>query len=227
MSDALALMQLLRLVSPALPVGAFAYSQGLEWQVETGAVRDRDSAGRWLEGVLRHALGRCEAPLLHALITAWKLGDQDRVAALNARFLASRESGELRAETVQMGASCRRWLLRLPAVERCFVDALSACAEPAYPTAWSCATVAFAIPASDARLGYLWSWLENQVLAAVKLVPMGQSEGQDLLARLMPLVAEVADAAATIGDDEWSNFAPAFAIASARHEGQYSRLFRS
>lgn len=227
MSDALALMQLLRLASPALPVGAFAYSQGLEWQVETGVVHDRDSAGRWLEGVLRHALGRCEAPLLHALISAWQRRDEGRVGALNARFLASRESGELRAETVQMGASCRRWLLRLPGVEWSFVDVLSACAEPAYPTVWSCAAVAFAIPASAARVAYLWSWLENQVLAAVKLVPLGQSDGQDLLARLMPLVAELATAAATIGDDEWSNFAPAFALASARHEGQYSRLFRS
>ena len=104
------LVRLLQLASPALPVGAYTYSQGLEWAVERGTVRDETSAGRWIGDLIDHGIGRYEAPLVGAMMKAWSAGDNASVTVLNAEFLASREAAELRAETAQMGFSLRRLL---------------------------------------------------------------------------------------------------------------------
>ena len=106
----LQLVRLLQLASPALPVGAYTYSQGLEWAVQSGVIRDEASAGRWVADLLEHGIGGYEAPLVAALIAAWQADDHAEVARLDADFLASRESAELRAETAQMGFSMRRLL---------------------------------------------------------------------------------------------------------------------
>jgi urease accessory protein len=99
--------------------------------------------------------------------------------------------------------------------------------DATFPAAWAFAAHAWSIPAGECALGYAWSWAENQVTAAVKLVPLGQSAGQRMLAKLTPEIARVADTALTLGDDDLSGFAPGYAIASSRHEMQYTRLFRS
>ncbi|HEX6735949.1 MAG TPA: urease accessory protein UreF [Azonexus sp.] len=228
MSASLQLARLLQLSSPALPVGAYTYSQGLEWAIEAGVIADEASAGRWIGDLLRHAIGRYEAPLLAALMAAWQAGDDGEIARLNADFLASREAAELRAETAQMGYSLARLVreLRDPAlagVER----TLARLNETAFPTAWAGLAVAWQIETPAALTAYLWSWAENQVMAALKAVPLGQAAGQRLLAELGGLIPEVAATALHLPENAWSNFTPAFAIACARHETQYSRLFRS
>lgn len=111
--DHFALLRLLQLTSPALPVGAYTYSQGLEWAVHAGAISDEASSGRWIGELLELGVGRFEAPLLVALMGAWSAADGAEVARLNADFLAGRESAELRAETLQMGYSLRRLLTEL------------------------------------------------------------------------------------------------------------------
>ena len=224
----LALARLLQLASPALPVGAYTYSQGLEWAVESGVIRDEADAGRWIADLLRHGIGCYEAPLLVALMQAWRDKDIASVRTLNAEFLASRESAELRAETVQMGFSLRRLLrdLRdeglLP-----LADTLDAQPVVAFPTVWTALTVAWEIEQAAAVTAYLWSWAENQVMAALKAVPLGQAAGQRLLAALAVQIPIVAVDAQKRPKTAWSNFTPGFAIACARHETQYSRLFRS
>lgn len=226
--EPLALARLLQLASPALPVGAYTYSQGLEWAVEAGWIRDEATAGHWIGDLLEHGIGRLEAPLLARLLAAWTAGDEAETARLDADFLASRESAELRTETVQMGFSLVRLLkdLRDPALDAVHAR-LSAWPEVAFPTAWSGIAAAWGIAPLPALTAYLWSWAENQVMAALKAVPLGQAAGQRLLADLGRRIPAVAEAALALPEAAWSNFTPAFAIACARHETQYSRLFRS
>lgn len=224
----LALSRLLQLASPALPVGAYTYSQGLEWAVESGVICDEASAGRWVGDMLTHGIGRFEVPLLAGLMAAWSVQDAAEVARLNSEFLASRESAELRAETVQMGFSLKRLLADLRDESLVPVQAVLAnLPETAFPTAWAGISAVWGIAPADALAAYLWSWAENQVMAALKAVPLGQAAGQRLLTELGARIPAIADAALTLPESDWSNFAPAFAIASARHETQYSRLFRS
>jgi urease accessory protein len=223
------LVRLLQLASPALPVGAYTYSQGLEWAVEAGLVKDEAGVAAWVGDVLAWSISSFEAPLVGRLMAAWTAGDDGEVARLNADFLASRETAELRAETEQMGYSCTRLLADLPAFTSLpgWTARLAAVDGPAFPTAWSCAAAAWHIPAEMALTAYLWAWLENQVMAAVKAVPLGQSAGQRLLSCLGARIAALVEAALVLPEEAWSNYAPGLALASSRHETQYSRLFRS
>ena len=222
-------IRLLQLASPALPVGAYTYSQGLEWAVETGVVRDEAGASRWIGDLLEWSMGRFEAPLVAQLIEAWDAADDTRVAHLNGEFVASRESSELRAETLQMGYSLVRLLAGLDAFASVpgWRTRLAAVPEVSFPAAWSAAAAAWQVPPDMALAAYLWSWLENQAMAAMKLVPLGQSAGQRLLAALGERIPAVAARAAALPEDEWSNFTPGLALACSRHETHYPRLFRS
>ncbi|QSI77515.1 urease accessory protein UreF [Niveibacterium microcysteis] len=227
MSSLAALTRLLHLASPALPVGAFSYSQGLEWAVECGWVSNEAQARDWIGDLMRYGIARCEAPALVAMMRAWRTGEVSEVLRLDAEFLATRESMELRAETVQMGYSCARLLRELESLPAFTRQALTGIGELSYPAAWSAAAAAWTLPPEDAVVAYLWAWLENQVMAAVKIVPLGQSAGQRLLVALGEPIPALARAAMTIGPDKWENFTPGLAWASAMHEGQYTRLFRS
>ncbi len=221
----LVLARLLQLASPALPVGAYTYSQGLEWAVEAGLVRDETSAGQWIGGVLEEGIGRFEAPLAACLQRAWNVADVGEVARLNGEFLASRESSELRAETLQMGYSLCRLLRDLDDFP--LPELLDELPETAFPTVWALAAASWRIPLADSLAAYLWSWCENQVLAALKAVPLGQTAGQRLLLQLGGRIPPLVQRALVLPEAEWSNFAPGFALASSQHETQYSRLFRS
>ena len=228
MTPNLQLVRLLQLASPALPVGAYTYSQGLEWAVESGVIGDEATAGRWIGDLLRFGIGRYEAPLVLALISAWCAANTGEIARLNGEFLASRESAELRAETVQMGFSLHRLVRDLRAPGLSTVESgLASLGEIAFPTAWAGIAAAWQIAPDAALTAYLWSWAENLVMAALKAVPLGQASGQRLLAELGGRIPAVAVDAKKLPENEWSNFTPAFAIACARHETQYSRLFRS
>ncbi|MFP5417872.1 MAG: urease accessory protein UreF [Gammaproteobacteria bacterium] len=219
-----ALVRLLQLTSPALPVGAYSYSQGLEWVVETGAVKNESTALAWINDCLAFGLARFEAVYLAHMLAAWKQDDRARLAALDAEFLASRETAELRAETLQMGHSLARLLADMGGFP---VASLADFAEPSFPLAWSGAAAAWGIPVQDAVAGYLWAWAENQVMAAVKAVPLGQTAGQRMLLALGQRIPALAEAAADSPIDATHNYLPAFAIACSRHETQYTRLFRS
>ena len=203
----MSLARLLQLASPTLPVGAYSYSQGLEAAVEARVVTDAVSAEHWIADVLEFSVARLELAVLRQQL-------REPSQATNDLFLASRETAELRAETAQMGQSLAKLLAELGIgvpVE-----------QPAYPTAYAHAARAWNIAEREALVAYLWSWLENQVMAALKAVPLGQTAGQKMLlalgGRIDTLVAE---------EPQWTNFAPGLAFLSARHETQYSRLFRS
>jgi urease accessory protein len=202
------LARLLQLASPTLPVGAYSYSQALEAAVAAGIVCDAASAQRWIADVLEFSVARMEAPLL------WRMMHGED---LNEIFIASRETAELRAETLQMGHSLCRLL------EELGVDVPRG--DVAFPSAYALAARKWNLEPRAALVGYLWSWLENQVIAAVKTVPLGQTAGQKILFCLGEELDRVADEART--RVEFLNFAPGLALLSARHETQYSRLFRS
>ena len=186
------------------------------------------AAGRWIADLLGHGIGRYEAPLVAALMSAWTAARHPEIRRLNAEFLASRESLELRAETVQMGFSLRRLIRDLRDERLAFVaEQIETLPEVAFPVAWSGVAAQWGIPIEAALTAYLWSWAENQVMAALKAVPLGQASGQRLLAGLGSQIPAIAADARVRPEAAWSNLAPAFAIACARHETQYSRLFRS
>lgn len=225
----LPLLRLLQLASPALPVGAYTYSQGLEWAVESGVVAREADAAAWIGDLLEWSLARFEAPLLASQLAAWACGEDGEVARLNDDFLASRETAELRAETLQMGWSLVRLLTELDAFAALpgWRARLLALDTPCFPTAWSAAAAAWQVPADQALAAYLWAWAENQVMAALKAVPLGQSAGQRLLAMLGERIPALVGQALELPEARWSNYTPGLAIASSRHETQYTRLFRS
>ncbi len=206
----MSLARLLQLASPTLPVGAYSYSQGLEAAIEAGHVKDAESAQKWIGDVLEFSVARMEAPVLQRLI-------REPGQELNDFFVASRETAELRAETLQMGHSLAKLLNDIG------IDV--PITQPAFPGAYAVAVRHWQIPPRDAVVAYLWSWLENQVMAAVKAVPLGQTAGQRILLALGERLEGIADRA--LEEERWSNFAPGLAFLSARHETQYSRLFRS
>jgi urease accessory protein len=209
----MSLVRLLQLASPALPVGAYSYSQGLEAAIEAGIVADAASAKRWIEDVLDFSIGSMEAPVLFRLLT-----EETETENLNALFLASRETAELRAETLQMGYSLRRLLGELGMKD------LPA-GEVAFPTAFAFAARRWDIAPREALLGYLWSWLENQVMAALKGVPLGQTDGQKILLSIGDSLPSIVEQAMDVQSP--ANFAPGLAMLSSRHETQYCRIFRS
>ena len=222
MTTQVALTRLLQLASPALPVGAYSYSQGLESAIDAKIVRDEATALAWIEDVLELTIARMEAPLFLRLHAAWTRGDDADAAHWNALFLASRETAELRAETAQMGYSLTRLLTELGRPH-----GFKEWDEVAMPAAYTWWAVQCGVDASSALVAYGWSWAENQVMAAVKAVPLGQSAGQRLLFALGPRIADVAERAHGVEDEALGSFAPGFAILSSQHETQYSRLFRS
>ena len=221
------LVRLLQLASPALPVGGFSYSQGLEAAVHAGLVRDRASALNWIGDLLEYSSGRIEAPVLLRLIAAWRLDNFAAVKHWNDLFLASRETAELRAETVQMGFSLARLLPQLDGIDSDALTHMNELGEIAYPAAFACVVASWKLPPPAALSAYLWSWAENQVMAALKIVPLGQTDGQRMLLSLGGRLSAIVERASALGDDDIGAFTPGLAIQSSRHETQYSRLFRS
>jgi urease accessory protein len=221
--ERLALLRLCHLVSPALPVGAYAYSQGLEYAVHAGWVGDEGSTLEWLQGQSQHALGTLDLPLLLRLHRSWSAADAAGVQCWTAQLLAARETAELRAEDRHLGAALTRVLVELN-----IVGARSWLTEDStFATLFALAAVRWHIGEDDALSGYLWSWTENQVLAALKLVPLGQSAGQRLLHRLTESMPAIVARARELDDAAIGVGVVAPILASALHESQYSRLFRS
>ncbi len=223
----LGLTRLLQLASPTLPVGAYSYSGGLESAIEEGTVPDARTAEAWIRDVLEFSLGSFEAPLLFRMIKALEADDYGQLARWNALFRSGRETAELRTETLQMGHALVTLLKDLPFCSAAEVARLHGVGALTYPVVYAFAAHHMHVERESALVGYLWSWLENQVMAALKAVPLGQSAGQRMLAGIGADLPAIAQRATQLEDDAMTNFAPGLAIASSRHETQYSRLFRS
>lgn len=221
---------LLQLASAALPIGAFSHSLGLEAAVESGAVHDAASAERWIGDYLDLCWARGDAPLWLRAHAAWETAEPGELQVLNDRLLAVRESSELLLECTQTGHSLRLWLLALPAMPALRPDqreALATLQPLAYATAHALAARALGLTPAIGLHSAGWGLLENLVTAAVKLVPLGQTQGQAVLRRLALRLPTAVAQAMTTGEDTITHFAPMLAIRSAQHETQYSRLFRS
>jgi urease accessory protein len=218
-----ALLQLIWLASPALPIGGFSYSEGLESAVEHALVHDEASAKLWLVAQLHVSLARADLAVVAQAIAAWRASDGARIDELNAWVLQTRETAELRQQTEQMGRSLVEWLrtVRPELVEGLGETRLT------YPLAFALAASAGTAPVRDSLLAFAFGWAENMMQAAIKSVPLGQSAGQRILSALAADIPVAVDKALALRDDERQAFAPMLAILSARHETQYSRLFRS
>lgn len=219
------LLRLLQLTSPGLPVGAFAYSQGLEYAVHAGWVRDAGSAAEWLGGLLQQSLARLDVPLLALSHTAWSEGDAERVSYYARWLQAARETHELQQEDRHIGRALARCLSALG------IDEATPWIVTEHATGaalFALAGVKWNIARRATALGYTMAWAQNQVSAVMRLLPVGQLAGQRLLSELMQHIPGVVDDGLCRSDEGDIGFvAFAQALASSLHETQYSRLFRS
>lgn len=215
-----ALLRLVWLASPALPVGGFSYSEGLESAVEAGLVHDEASTAGWLLQQLRLVLARADLAVVVQATAAFRASDAARVQALDAWVRRTRESAELRLQAEQMGRSLGDW-------EQSLQPGSPAPVPLTWPVAYARAAAPAAAPLRQVALAFGFSWAEAMVQAALKAVPLGQAAGQRVLQQLAAALPAAVDHALALDDDARQSYAPMLAILSARHETQYSRLFRS
>lgn len=219
----LALLGLMQLVSPALPIGAFAWSQGLESAFELGWVNNEPELAEWIEGVLEDGLSRCELPLLVRLQTAWAESDKPALADWNDWLHATRETAELSDEDTRLGAALVTLLGNLELLpEKTLIPQ-----EPGYITMFAWAAHKRRVPARQTLLGFAWAWLENQLAVACKALPLGHTAAQRITEKLRPQLVAAVGTALAREDSELGPVLPGLALGSALHETQYSRLFRS
>jgi len=245
-------LKLMWLASPALPVGGFSYSEGLEAAIDAGLVSSETDAARWLRDQLQLAVARSDLAVVARAVPAWQRHDLARVRELNAWVVQTRETAELRLQTEQMGRSLVEWLRNGDKVPGATAPSdhadtgtpdqrLQHCAAlppaPTWPIAFALA-VAQCLPESkghadgdaalrEALLSFTFGWAENMVQAAIKAVPLGQSAGQRILQTLIDAIPDAIDHALSLPDSQRQAFTPMLAILSSQHETQYSRLFRS
>ncbi|EOZ4665579.1 urease accessory protein UreF [Proteus mirabilis] len=220
----LADLRLYQLVSPSLPVGAFTYSQGLEWAIEKGWVCSAETLSDWLSAQMTGTLATLELPILRQLQTSLAKGDSDTVKYWCDFMVASRETKELRQEERQRGIAFARLLPQL-GIE--LDDTLQQRVKQTQLMAFALATVHWHIDSEKLCCAYVWGWLENTVMSGVKLVPLGQSAGQKMLFALAEQIPAIVELSAHWPQEDIGSFTPAQVIASSRHETQYTRLFRS
>jgi urease accessory protein len=221
------LTALLHLASPALPIGGFSYSQGLEAAVDAQIVYDAATARDWIEKGLRYVLAVNELPILAMLLRLWQTDNLLELQRLNARFLASRETSELRRETEQMGWSLSQLAAGLEWSDDAARNRLTKLKPIGLPAAFAFAAVKLGIDHESALAAYAFNWVENQVLAALKAVPLGHMAAQRILFAMHDFLPETVHRSVAVTPDEICTFAPHLGILAARHENQYSRLFRS
>ena len=232
-TDATGLLQLLWMASPTLPVGGFSYSEGLEAAVHAGWVHHEASAAHWLVDQLHLSQARSELAVQAHAYPAWQARDWQRVRALNDWVLHTRESAELRQQTVQMGRSLRVWAQQFASGQQPVAEAArtalveAALVEPTYPLVQACLAAHSGVSLADTLHTHAFAWAENAVQAAIKAVPLGQSAGQRILAQLVDHIPTAVQIALHTTEPQRQCFTPGLAILSARHETQYSRLFRS
>lgn len=222
--DSGAMLAALRLGSAALPIGAFAYSQGLEQAVASGAVFDQASASAWVTGLLSNSVLSGDVPVLLRLCEAWRAGREDQVRAWSAWLFATRPTRELREEERQLGSALYRLLVRLGHQS---AQPFQSDPRATLASAFALSAAIWNVPTPLAALTYCFAWSEAQVGAATRLIPLGQSQAQALLTEALATIARQIAPALARSDEEIVHTAPGQALFSAAHETQYSRLFRS
>jgi urease accessory protein len=215
------LLSLLYLTSPALPIGAFSYSGGLESAITLGWIKDEKDLEEWVTGIVHQGFACLDLPIFLRLHEAWERNDQEAILRWDRHLRASRESHELLFEDEQLAGGLRRVL----AAHNRMPEWLPK--PPSFLTVYAVAAHSFGLAAHPAALGWLWSWVENQVAIACKVIPLGQSKGQQVLLALMPGLEQALQRAERIRDEEIGATLPSLGLASAWHETQYTRLFRS
>ena len=227
-----ALLRLLQLASSALPVGAYSYSEGLEALVHDGTIGNAADLEHWLTQELTYGAIRLEAAVMVRSYAATTTGDYGQVQDWNQWLSAARDTEELRAQSWQMGRSLLRLILALeprpsnPELDRVRLAGLAddACN---FAIAFGLGAAVWQIDLTAALLGYLQSWATNLIGAGIKLIPLGQTKGQQLLVQIQPQLDQAATHILALSDDELSSCGWGLALAAMAHETQYSRLFRS
>jgi len=217
-------LRLYQLISPSLPIGSFTYSQGLEWAIEAQWITDTPSLKHWLTSILTDSVVTLELPVLLRLLNAFQQSDEAGVVRWTQWLIACRETAELRKEEQQRGAALAKLL---PNLGISIPDNLAIHVAKSQLTGFALAAHQWQIDAQKLCYGYCWSWLENIVLAGVKLIPLGQTDGQKIMFELAEKIPSAVEKAITLKDFDIHSSTPALAIASSRHETQYTRLFRS
>jgi len=215
-------LRLMQLISPTLPIGSFAYSQGLEYAVDAGWIKNEEQTKLWIKGQIKNTLSSLDIPVMQRMYKAWQAEEYETVIYWNKWLLAAREAKELHDEDTQLGKALLRLVkgldMKFPIADKI---------EWSYLAIFSYAAVEWDIPFLEAANGFLWAWSENQVAAAIKVVPLGQTAGQCILSALVKDIPNAVEQSLDCNDDNIGMLAPGVAIASALHETQYSRLFRS
>ena len=222
--NAVTLNRVLQLCSANLPVGGYAYSQGLEWAVEAGWVKDARGLFLWIEEQLKQNITSTDLPLLIRLFRAAEHHDTERLKNLSRLLIACRETSEFVKDDCERGKALARLMVGLDIPD---ADGWLELTDTPFATLFAIISVHWDISESDCLLAYVWTWLEGQVLAGVKLIPLGQLQGQRLLVELSALSSSAIYKASTVKDAEIGNTLPIVALASALHETQYTRLFKS
>lgn len=220
-----AVLRLLQLTSPALPVGGYSYSEGLEYAVHAGWVRDADGLRTWLIDGLTHGATQLDAAIVARVYDAQRRGDHAGAVYWDDWLTASRETEELRQQSQDMGRALMKLLVKLPPP---LADAevwLGRCCH--FATAFAIAGAHWHIERHAILVGYLQSVINNVLTAGIKLIPLGQTAGQQLLWGLQQELLAAADRASRVSDDGLGVTNCGFSLASMAHEAQYSRLFRS
>jgi urease accessory protein len=220
----LTLLRLLQLASPTLPVGAYAYSQGLEYAVDSDWISSETDARNWILGLLRHTQTYLDVPVFARLYHAWRTDDDGTVSYWNAYLYAARETRELQQEDHHLGTALARLLADLAVTG---ASAWRHLDRVCFATLFALAAVRWQIKLDEAVTGYLWAWIENQVAAATKLVPLGQTAGQRILAVAIPEIDSAVQKGLLLADDDIGCSAAGLGMSWALHETQYPRLFRS
>ena len=214
----------MQLSSSTLPVGAFAYSQGLESAIENRLIIGIESLEDWLTDSMSLSLKYVDLPILNRLIQAWIAHDNEAVLYWNERLIAQRETRELRDEDHHLGIALARLLGDLGVEQAAMLKEQK---QLSFLTSFSLAVSEWKIDQQQAAQGFMWSWLDNQIAAAIKLVPLGQTDGQRVLSNMLPKIPELVSGSIAVSDEDIGASLPMLAILSAQHETQYSRLFRS
>ncbi len=222
--DSLPTIRLLQLVSPSLPTGSFTYSQGIEWAVEAGWVSNARQLKAWLQEQIKNNLARLDLPILSRLLTACLEKDGDSLVYWTKFLIACRETSELRQEELNRGRAMLGVINSLGLLDD---EHWAKTLSTSQLSGFAYAASRWHIPKSALLHGYAWSWLENLTLAGVKIIPLGQSDGQKILSDLSPQLNHAVQIADNLADDAIGAGSPALAIASSRHQFQYTRLFRS
>jgi urease accessory protein len=235
------LLNLLHISSPALPIGAFAYSQGLEYTLEAGWCKKADDVEQWIKSVMTHGLGGVDLPILKRLHQAWSFYEQEQsqgnkktqaeeslsaqsLKAWNATLLAFRETKELYLEDIQVGDAFKQWHKSQSAE---YLAELELIDKPTVASMYALNAVIKGLTIKECLIGFVWAWLENQITSASKAMPMGQTDGQNIIRHLIPYIEAIIEKSMQLEDDEIGSGLVGLSMSSALHENQYSRLFRS